>query len=144
MEDEILVLMESVDGAVQELKKREAVVKDEQEKGERFKKSLNDDIALVEKELEALKQRRAREVKHIDKEVYELYFSILTTKKGLAVVEARDEVCQGCNMNIPPQLFVELKKHERIMQCPQCGRILSWRGDVSPQTAHDSPASRNG
>jgi predicted nucleic acid-binding Zn-ribbon protein len=43
------------------------------------------------------------------------------------VVEARDEICQGCNMNMPPQMFVELKKNAEIIQCLQCERILYWK-----------------
>jgi predicted nucleic acid-binding Zn-ribbon protein len=32
-------------------------------------------------------------------------------------------------MNIPPQLFVEIKKNEKIIQCPQCNRILYWKAE---------------
>ena len=39
--------------------------------------------------------------------------ALLEKCNGLAVVEARDEICQGCNMNIPPQMFVELRKIQR-------------------------------
>nr|NIP32403.1 hypothetical protein [Candidatus Saccharibacteria bacterium]NIV12038.1 hypothetical protein [Fodinibius sp.]NIV97856.1 hypothetical protein [Candidatus Saccharibacteria bacterium]NIX00699.1 hypothetical protein [Phycisphaerae bacterium] len=31
---------------------------------------------------------------------------------------------EGCNMNIMPQLAVEIKKGEEIHRCPQCNRIL--------------------
>ncbi|GFP33407.1 hypothetical protein HKBW3S42_01742, partial [Candidatus Hakubella thermalkaliphila] len=30
------------------------------------------------------------------------------------------------NMNIPPQMFVELKKNIEIIQCQLCDRILYW------------------
>ena len=42
--------------------------------------------------------------------MYNEYMKVLKACGGLAVVEARDEICQGCNMNIPPQMFVEIKK----------------------------------
>ncbi|HSE84091.1 MAG TPA: C4-type zinc ribbon domain-containing protein, partial [Thermodesulfobacteriota bacterium] len=45
-------------------------------------------------------------------------------KNGIALVEAKNEVCTGCHMNIPPQLFNEVLTSSRIIQCPNCQRIL--------------------
>ncbi|MGH7828550.1 MAG: C4-type zinc ribbon domain-containing protein [Candidatus Binatia bacterium] len=33
-------------------------------------------------------------------------------------------MCQGCYMNIPPQLWNEILKNERLNLCPSCHRIL--------------------
>ena len=129
IEDEILILMESTDATLRDLKRVQTKVDAEKERVEEYKKRLNEEIAVAEKELAELRLRWAEGVRHIDNDVYELYGAVLESKGGLAVVEARDEICRGCNMNIPPQLFVELKKNEKIIQCPQCGRILCWRGD---------------
>jgi len=128
-EDQILVLMESIDVACKALKTEEAGVAAERAKVEAFRKKLDEEVAAAEKELEAQKLLREETVGRIDKDVYELYFSILGSQGGLAVAGAKDEICLGCNMNIPPQLFVELKKNEKIMHCPQCGRILYWKGE---------------
>lgn len=65
----------------------------------------------------------------LDKETYNLYMSLIESGKGVAVAEAKKEVCQGCNMNIPPQLFVEIKSNEEILQCPQCHRILYFKSN---------------
>ena len=124
VEDEILVLMETLDTAQKELKAYEATVKGEEEKIEAFKKKLSEEVEEIEKELETLRHQREHAARDIDGELYALYEKLLETKRGLAVVETREEVCLGCNMNIPPQLFVEIKKNERIIQCPQCSRIL--------------------
>jgi predicted nucleic acid-binding Zn-ribbon protein len=36
-------------------------------------------------------------------------------------------------MNIPPQLYVEIRKNEEIIQCPQCLRILFYlEADENP------------
>jgi len=127
VEDEVLSLMEEVDTAQKELKRDDGKVKIEEEKIEAFKKKLEEDVAEIEKDLDALKLQREQLVKGIEGELYHLYVQLLETKRGLAVVETRDEVCQGCYMNIPPQLFVEIKKNEKIIQCPQCNRILYWK-----------------
>ena len=127
VEEEVLFLMEAVDTAQRELKGDEGKVKIEEERIEAFKKKLEEEVGETEKELDALKLQREQLVKGIEGELYHLYVQLLETKRGLAVVETRGEVCQGCYMNIPPQLFVEIKKNEKIIQCPQCNRILYWK-----------------
>jgi len=61
--------------------------------------------------------------------MYREYMKKLESGQGLAVVEVKDSVCMGCNMNIPPQLYVEVRKGEEIFTCPQCRRFLFFRYD---------------
>ena len=49
----------------------------------------------------------------------------LKKENGLAIAKVRNEVCTGCNMNIPPQLYNEVLKLNRLIQCPNCKKILS-------------------
>jgi uncharacterized protein len=127
IEDEILVLMEEIDTFLKELKKEEAKFKNEQDKIEALKKELGNEMSEAEKELLPLKETRAKIVDSLDKEIYNEYMQLLEISNALAVVEAKDEVCTGCNMNIPPQLFVEIKKNEQILNCPQCRRVLFYK-----------------
>jgi predicted nucleic acid-binding Zn-ribbon protein len=56
------------------------------------------------------------------------YEQIFDRRNGTAVVAARDYMCTGCRMSIPPQLYNELQKHQHVVrQCPNCHRILFWR-----------------
>lgn len=132
IEDEILVLMESVDAALTGLKAEEEKIKAEKEKYEEFKKRLDEDAGIAEKDMAGQMDKRTAAVKEIDRELYNLYFKILTAKGDSAIVEAKDEICQGCHMNMPPQLFVEIKKCEKVIQCPQCNRILYWAAEDAP------------
>jgi len=52
------------------------------------------------------------------------YEMLLDRRAGVAVVEARQGVCTGCNMNLPPQLFNTLFTTKVIMDCPHCNRML--------------------
>ena len=57
--------------------------------------------------------------------VYDLHIWYLREKRnGIAVSTAKNGVCLGCFMNIPPQLFIEVTKNRQLIQCPSCGRIL--------------------
>jgi len=52
---------------------------------------------------------------------YELIFS---RRGGTAVVEVNAGICQGCFMNIPPQLWNEIIRNEKLHLCPSCQRIV--------------------
>lgn len=127
VEDEILSSMEALDAAQKEVRELEGKVRTEEEKVNAFREKLRDDAAGIQKEVEDLRLRREGIVRAMDREMHALYMQLFETKRGLAVVETSGEVCRGCNMNIPPQLFVEIKKNEKIIQCPQCNRILYWK-----------------
>lgn len=126
VEDEILSFMEIIDAANKELKAEEGKVKAGKDKAEAFKNKVEEEIAGAKKELIELKAKRAGIADSIEAEIYSTYMLALEAGGGLAVAEVKDEICQGCYMNIPPQMFVEIKKNEEIFQCLQCRRILYW------------------
>jgi predicted nucleic acid-binding Zn-ribbon protein len=47
-------------------------------------------------------------------------------RRGLAMVPVKNGTCQGCNMNIPPQLFNTLQRGNSIEVCGNCNRIIYW------------------
>lgn len=125
IEDVILQLMEEIDAVSKEQKEKEAAVNSEIQKIDAFKAELDAEVTKNERELALLKQERAGVVARIDPEVYKTYMTILLDSgDGVAVTTARNELCSGCDMNIPPQLYVEIRKNQEMLQCPQCRRIL--------------------
>ncbi|SPP99969.1 conserved hypothetical protein [Candidatus Sulfobium mesophilum] len=123
-EEEILVVMEELDAAVKLQKGKEEDVRRETDKLNVFKKQLDEEVLKYENELSGLREQRAKLVGFIDSDLYDKYMLLLRTGSGIAVTQAKNELCTGCNMNIPPQLYVEIKKSEDVIQCPQCLRIL--------------------
>ncbi len=126
IEDEILLIMEDLDNSLKIQKEKETNVAAELRKIDAFKKELQEEVGKNEKELTALKAERAQLSAAIDPDIYNLYMSLLASGNGTALARAQDEICLGCNMNIPPQLFVEIRKNEDIIQCHQCRRILYY------------------
>jgi hypothetical protein len=51
-------------------------------------------------------------------------YQLLMERRGVAVVEARNGTCLGCNMHLPPQLFNSLFRATEIQSCPHCSRLL--------------------
>ena len=125
IEDDILQLMEECDVISKQLREKEAVVNTEIEKISAFRKELDAEAAEHEKELNKLKEERVGIVAGLEPDIYNIYMALLRDSgDGVAVTTARNELCSGCNMNIPPQLYVEIRKNEEVLQCPQCRRIL--------------------
>lgn len=70
----------------------------------------------VEKEKSDLASR-------IDPKILPVYERILE-RNGKALALAENEKCTSCNINIPPQLFNEILKRIKLIQCPSCRKIL--------------------
>ena len=47
---------------------------------------------------------------------------------SVSVVPVKDAVCYGCNLNIPPQMYNELQRCDKLVFCPHCQRIIYWNG----------------
>jgi predicted nucleic acid-binding Zn-ribbon protein len=130
IEDEILIVMEEMDAASKQMKSQEQQFRADSDKIGELKKRIENERSEVEKELLIAKDMRSKITETIDEEIYGLYVSLVEACNGLVVTEAKDEICQGCNMNIPPQLFVEIKKNDEIINCPQCRRILYYKNST--------------
>ena len=61
------------------------------------------------------------------------YERLREQRRGLAVVEARDGSCLGCNMSIPPQMYNNLFRGDELITCPHCHRILVLRQTVAQE-----------
>jgi len=131
IEDDILSAMEDADTLGKQIKTEEQNYRANKEKVETLKKDIENEKSETEKELLKVQGIREKVIEAVDSEVYDQYFMLLEICGGLAVIEVKDEICQGCNMNIPPQLFVELKKNEEIYNCPQCRRIIFYKNSTS-------------
>jgi hypothetical protein len=127
IEDDVIKTLEDID----QLK----VKLDEEEKGfdtccqqyERDKKDLEQEITSIETDLLSYQQRIFELRKQIGGELLKKYETIKRIRNGLAVVSVWKEVCHGCHMNIPPQLYNDLQKSEDLLSCPNCNRIIYWQ-----------------
>ncbi len=123
-EVEIIERLEQVDNLRGTLKGKERIYLEEKEKLETQKTELEEKLAHLPEDLKGLKARREDLEKKIPPDLLKRYRTLLEKRAGIAVVFARNEICQGCHMNIPPQLYNQVQKCEQILTCPHCNRIL--------------------
>ena len=100
--------------------------------------TLNGNIALrkgeVQAELDKLEaviagdqSQRAVTTAGLTPPLINRYQMLREKRQGIAVVEARDGSCLGCNMHIPPQMYNNLYKGLELIVCPHCQRMLFIR-----------------
>lgn len=57
------------------------------------------------------------------------------------IVPVTAGVCAGCCITIPPQTFIELQGGHKILNCPNCQRLIYWSEHFSEVKADAEPAA---
>jgi predicted nucleic acid-binding Zn-ribbon protein len=99
------------------------IMKDYHENLNRKKK----DDQQYQDELEELKRKREEITATIKNRILSKYETLRIARNNLAIVQVEDEICKGCYMKIPPQLYVDVKKDKELKQCPNCQRFLYFK-----------------
>lgn len=123
IEEEILKEMEAVEGLEVLLKEKENEFVEKENEYEQIINGYNGKINELKSVYETKKQEKKKVTSIVNPEILSMYERI-RTRNGVALAPARNEMCTGCNMNIPPQLFNEVLTNSRMIQCPNCHRIL--------------------
>jgi predicted nucleic acid-binding Zn-ribbon protein len=93
---------------------------------------LKDKVGRLTGEIERERAARNELAVTVEEELRRRYEMIFSRRGGLAVVEARGGICQGCRMHVPPQLFNEIQRSvDRVFICPSCQRILYFRVEAA-------------
>lgn len=51
-------------------------------------------------------------------------YTMAFTRRGSGVSECTGGICRGCHVTLPPQLYNQILRADRVYQCPNCNRIL--------------------
>ena len=129
VEDEILSLMEDIENYSSELQKEEIKIKKVEGEFIQQEKLIEEERKNLESEMETRRADRDEYVSKIEKGNYNQYKNLLERSGGAAVVQTKNEICFGCNTNIPPQLYNDIKKNEGIYNCYYCKRFLFFKED---------------
>lgn len=132
IEDEILGLMEKIDVASAGIIAEETRAQEEEEALQAEQNKIEAEFEKTAADLTAVEQARQDFAGRIQPVAYARYQKLIVTKAGLAISAARGESCSGCYMSIPPQVFVNVKKNESIITCPNCNRILYFKETIVP------------
>jgi len=128
-EEEILRLLDEIDEAKKNLTKWEKEATAILEKIEAERKVIQGKITRDDAGCKKQMERREVLAKQIESRLVKLYDTLKEKRRGVGVVNVKNETCQGCFLNIPPQMYIEVQKNNTLIQCPHCNRILYWDGN---------------
>lgn len=126
LEEQIILLLEAVDTAKETLKIKETGLASGMKDYEETKKKLEAELHSLDGRLSACRQKSELVKKKISADCLNRYVAIKKLHSTLVVAAVWKEVCEGCHMNVPPQLYIELQKAVDLHTCPNCNRIIYW------------------
>lgn len=127
LEENILMFMErteEVSGLLGE--KKDALTKYKEELTRQEEEDRKRIAGIDEELLQRMEQRDSTAVK-VNAKLFSQYERVRKAKDGLGFVVVKDGICQGCFMELPPQVVNELMKGDKVVACERCSRLLYWK-----------------
>jgi uncharacterized protein len=128
MEDEMLLVLDQID-------QKESLVSEKMKETEILQHKIGEDKKAIlteaeesQKKLVNIKQNIEEAKKVVDPALFARYNWVQQRVGRLAIVSVVNSVCQGCHLNIPPQMYNELHRDDTIKFCPHCQRMIYWNG----------------
>ena len=127
IEDEMLEFLEKIERAETDLNDRKQRYSQIVDDTSREKDAIKKDIERCKQKLAQLKSDRDIVTNAMDATILDIFSKVKAKQAdAVAIAEVIDAVCQGCNLNIPPQMYIELQHRNSLKNCPSCERIIYW------------------
>lgn len=127
-EEEILLVMDEIDELRKNILRQEKEIAITLEKIEEEKRLIQEKMVHGDTVWKRQIERRETISKQLESKLFKLYNTLKEKRQGVGVVSVKNETCQGCFVNIPPQMFIEVQRNNTLIRCPNCNRILYWEG----------------
>ncbi|HID98202.1 MAG TPA: hypothetical protein EYP57_08460 [Thermodesulfobacteriaceae bacterium] len=123
-EEELLAIMDESAAAEKETASVQKELEQFQKELEAEKKRVEEIQAETDRKIEHLIKDRKEVEKEVKPELLSKYRFLSERRAGIALAAVSEGVCSACNMNVPPQLYNELLRDEKILTCPSCQRLM--------------------
>lgn len=127
LEEALIQIMVEIDGIKANIKAKEDEMASIQGEWQQKRQEMQLQINGIDRAVSEAATRRQTIASQVAGELISRYELIFSRRGGTAVVEVAGGICQGCYMNIPPQLGNEIIKSDKVHLCPSCQRILYCR-----------------
>jgi len=124
LEEELIKLLEEAESYASALRAKEEELKQLEAAWREKQGEIEAQVAGIERAVAEASALRQAIATRLNRELIERYELIFSRRGDMAVVTVSDGICQGCYMNIPPQLWNEIIRSEKLILCPSCHRIL--------------------
>ncbi|HDQ04946.1 MAG TPA: hypothetical protein ENN23_10405, partial [Deltaproteobacteria bacterium] len=132
IETQIISLLDEMDTLSLLVKKDGEILNQHKKQYEETRINIEADISSIDANYADWEQKRNDLRQKLDVDLLAKYDKIRNRNNGIGVCYVWKAVCNGCHMNIPPQLYNELQKSSDILSCPNCNRIIYYRNNQNP------------
>ena len=91
-----------------------------------FASNMESRLAEGQATLDGLMRKRSGVGSEVPRPVLERYEFIRRRLDHPVIVSVKEGICAGCRIAIPPQSFIELQSGQKILNCPNCQRLIYW------------------
>lgn len=99
------------------------------------KEALSIEITRLQEDLSDAERARDEICGAIDRRVLSRYEQVRKNLGGIALSAVNNATCSECHLNIPPQMYNELQKQDKLEFCPHCQRIIYWKDEGNKASA---------
>ncbi len=131
LEEELISVLEELEAEGNTLKEKEQELKTIEEEWQGKRQEVETQLAELDQAVTEASKTRGETASRLNGDLIGRYEMIFARRGGVAVVMASGGICQGCHMNIPPQLWNEIIRSDKLILCPSCTRILYYIPPVS-------------
>jgi len=129
-EDEMIEFLDRIEEAENGLKTKMTEYSELQTQTNNEKEIIQKETEEGRLKLEKLEAQWKAISSGIDAGLFATYNQVKSHQSNaIGIVAVIDAVCQGCYMNIPPQMYNELQRGDSLKKCPICERIIYWKKD---------------
>ena len=133
VEEELIEVMTDLEGQEEILKRKEEELAGLREDWNGKRESLEAEVAAIEEKIAQTRDAREATASRLNDDLMGKYEVLFDRRGGTAVVAVSSAICQACYMNIPPQLWNDVLRNERVNLCPSCQRILFYNPPAPEQ-----------
>lgn len=127
VEEQILEEMERGDVLEVAIQQRQRELQETESEVQAALLDLDDKQARLEQQRGEAIERIAAVRAEVGEELLAMYERVSRVRDGVALAEALDGTCLGCNVRLRPQLYLEVLNLEAPAHCDSCKRILFSR-----------------
>jgi hypothetical protein len=124
MADELVELAKTLGAQREAVKAKEAEFTTRQQTLSGKMAELRGKLAEAEAQVKALEGKRSGVASAVDANLLRRYETVRKKKLPALVGVVFGGTCQGCNMNVPPQMYNNLRVSLGTDVCPSCHRII--------------------
>jgi predicted nucleic acid-binding Zn-ribbon protein len=130
LEEQLLQKINAIEEIGADVAKKEAELAELEQNVALQQGEVQRKVETLESGIAADAATREETIKGLPASVMKRYSRLRDQRRGIAVVEAKEGNCMGCNMHLPPQLYNTLFRADDVLTCPHCQRILVLRQEV--------------